>query len=248
MKTILFLSFLFFMFNINAHTVFIIIHGTWAMNMAWYMPGGDFFDELEKSTRYIDGVAVPFLWSGKLDHGKRLYAAQGLVKLIQSYPLETKICIAAHSHGANVGILATQLLGQDPNNIHHIHAFYALGAPVCREQYVPNMHIVRYFYNLFSAGDMVQPVFGWYNREYIQHTRIANLKVMVENYDPGHSGLHHKLIGEWIPFLHERLAMSRLGNFEKFDFEKPGIIYFAENCAPKYLVDTRFLCLEQTTC
>jgi hypothetical protein len=33
--------------SIQAQSVFILIHGTWGSDAAWYMPKGYFFEELE---------------------------------------------------------------------------------------------------------------------------------------------------------------------------------------------------------
>src|ERR1700722_11052646 len=65
--------------------IFILIHGTWASDTDWHLPGGPFFDELEKSCDTCGGYLVSYNWSGRLNHESRLQAARGLLKLLQSY-------------------------------------------------------------------------------------------------------------------------------------------------------------------
>src|SRR5579872_2737400 len=145
-----------------AQTVFIIIHGTWASNMAWCKPGGDFYDEL------VDGldestIVTPFTWSGKLDNKSRLQAGKELAQFIQSYPLDTTINIVAHSHGGNVAFIASQELARHKDD-HAISKLYALAVPINSAQYMPAMHMINYVYNFFSLHDYIQPIFGIFGR------------------------------------------------------------------------------------
>lgn len=213
-------------------TVFIIVHGTWATQAGWYMPGGDFFNAVKNNTEKEETSVIPYCWSGKNNYKVRIKAAEGLVQLIQSYSPETIIWLITHSHGGNVGIIASQLLTQIATT-HKINIFYALGTPISTSAYQPNMDRIEYFYNLFSFEDYIQPVLGFFQREYPPHERIANIRVTINNKEPTHEELHSPLVGQWLPFLHEFLTTST----PSFDFTKPGIIHFADNTKPFYEID-----------
>jgi len=224
-------------FFINSHTVFILIHGTWALDENWYMPGGDFFDQLEKSVATYDTVIVPFLWSGKNNHHARIKAAHALVKLIESYAKNTIIGIIGHSHGGNVGVLASHMLTNKKSDICRITYFYALGTPVNVTCYYPNMDVITYFYNLFSFEDMVQPVFGSFTREYSMHPRIANITVTIDGKSPSHCQLHDPLIATWLPSLHT--VLEKQTQPYPFSFGQPGIVHFCCGVSPRYEIDTQ---------
>ena len=233
-KITIYLSLFYFAHITYTQTVFIVIHGTWASQEQWYMPGGDFFDALEKSAIQQQAVVTPYRWSGKNNYKDRIHAAKGLVQLIQSYSPDTTICLISHSHGGNVGVIASQLLGAMAKKTNQIYIFYALGTPINRTDYQPNMNIISYFYNLFSFEDLIQPVLGMFEREYSQHERIANIRITINNKEPNHTQLHNPLVGQWLPTLHKLLI-----TFQDFDFKIPGIIHFAENKKPIYVPDKR---------
>ncbi|HSW74169.1 MAG TPA: hypothetical protein VLG71_03345 [Candidatus Limnocylindria bacterium] len=180
--------------------VFIIVHGTWGTREAWYKQGGDFFTAIERSIKGR-GSVVSFCWSGKVDNQSRKQAGQDLAVFITSYPATTKITLFTHSHGGNVGIIASQELPQYSDK-HRIHHFYALATPVNLKGYMPNMQIIDHFYNLFSLDDLVQPVFGIFSRAYPPHQRIANIRIVVNTKGPDHEELHHPLVGGWLTHLH----------------------------------------------
>ena len=161
--------------SISAQEIFIIIHGTWALNTQWPQSEGNFFKELEESCAKINAKVAPFFWSGSLKSKKRQEAGKNLSKMIESYPEETKINIVAHSHGANVGIIASQKI------FRKINKFYALGVPVDKKNYMPNMDKINFFYNLFSTNDKIQNVFGFYERIFPPHNKIANIEITVND-------------------------------------------------------------------
>ncbi len=230
MKKILFI-FLLISTSIHAHTVFILVHGTWAQSAAWHMPGGDFFNALEQCTKHYANI-VPFRWDGSNTHTARAHAATGLVKLIQSYPQETTLRLITHSHGTNVATLASQLLGKDTNNKHTIDVFYALGTPI-NGDYQPDMRVINYFYNLFSFEDLIQPVLGMFRREYEAHARVANIRITIDSKEPNHTQLHDPLVASWLPQLHEWMRNKNI------DLSKPGIIHFAKNQELVYEIDEK---------
>jgi hypothetical protein len=221
---------------LEAKSIFIIIHGTWSADSAWYMPKGDFFDALEQTVHNKNSSVVSFRWSGGAGHDARLKAAQNLVKLIRTYHPSIALYLVAHSHGGNVAALASHMLAEDENNKHHIRALFNLGTPVM-SNYLPNMNTIHFLYNLFSFEDLIQTVLGISGREYPEHKRIANLRVFIEGKEPIHSGLHHGVIGKWLPYLHQHFkeflkSQGILGNISH-----PCIVYFSQDKAPEYVFD-----------
>ncbi len=209
------------------------------------MPGGDFFDELVKSTANSNATVIPYNWSGKLSHTSRLQAAKGLASIIQSYPVNTPIYVAGHSHGGNVALLASQLLGKDRYNKHKIQALYTLGTPIDMEIYFPDMDVITNVYNLYSRADKIQSVFGTFGREFTAHKRIANLRVTIEGKEPGHSDLHHPVIARWIPYIPDYLAKNSINSFQFFSCINPGIIHFKFQGEPRYEIDLREVALRK---
>lgn len=230
-------SLLFSAFSFGApHSYYIIIHGTWSRPFSWHMPGGDFYDALASVSQ--PGTVSFFLWSGENSHEARIAGGKKLVRYIQQfYPHDAEINIVSHSHGSNVGILASQEFAKDPYNKHRIHNFYALGTPTNTTQYMPDMNAISYFYNLFSYNDYVQPVFGFFEREYPKHDRIANICITINKKEPRHSEMHAALIAQWIPSIHEDLASQAIAGFDQFTFKKPGIIHFNDGDTPTYELD-----------
>lgn len=225
--------------------LYILIHGTWSPEATWPMPGGDFFDELTKSTAKSNATIIPYNWSGKLSDASRLQAARGLALIIQSYPVNTPIYLIGHSHGGNVALLASQILGKDRYNKHAIHTLYTLGTPINMEKYFPDMDVITNVYNFYSRADMVQSVFGTFGREFTNHRRIANLRITIEGKEPGHSDLHHPVIARWIPSIPEELAKKSINSFQFFSCINPGIIHFKFQGEPRYEIDLREVALKK---
>jgi hypothetical protein len=191
--------------TINATKLCIVIHGTWATHETWAQPGGDFFEtlrwslNLESQQLNADKVHMTaFSWSGKNDHAERQRAAQKLATTLAPLPRTTDITLVAHSHGANVCFLASQLL---VNTGHSIKTLYALGAPIDRARYQPNMSVIGSLYNLFSFGDPVQTVSGCFERALPPHPRITNIVLTCNGLRPDHAKLHTPLIAHWLTVL-----------------------------------------------
>lgn len=221
-----------------ASSVFIVIHGTWGAESNWYMPGGDFFDTLERTVCTKDSAVVPFSWTGGAGHESRLRAAHNLVKLIKTYNSDVALYIVAHSHGGNVATLASQFLACEKSNRYRIRALYTLGTPVM-SNYLPHMDVIRYLYNLFSFEDLVQPVLGMSLREYPEHKRIANMRVFIDNKEPDHVSLHDAVIAQWLPFIHqyytEYLRQKNILN----TLAEPNIMYCYRDRLPEFVYDTQ---------
>ncbi|MDR3550658.1 MAG: hypothetical protein P4L31_04550 [Candidatus Babeliales bacterium] len=218
--------------------VFIIVHGTWGIDSLWCKPGGEFFDELERTAHKMNKRVVSYMWPGYLNHDSRQLAAHGLAKLIKSYPAHMDITIFAHSHGGNVSIVASQILASDKTNKHTIEALYTLGTPINHTYYAPDMNVVRRVYNFFSFADRVQPVLGVFGRMFPDHPRIANIRLMVNGKEPGHLEFCTALAARWLPRLNQ-LVKESIGGFEKFTCSNPGIIHLTITGSPIYILDTQ---------
>lgn len=120
-----------------------------------------------------------------------------------------------------------------------IEKVYLLGTPVS-SKYMPNMGIVGALINLFSDGDLVQPVIGLYSRCYPLQDRLSNLQVTLweqgKIINPGHSVLHNSLIGQWILYIPEGLIQTGLGNFNQFRYATNGNVLFSDQNCPIYCV------------
>lgn len=246
------LFFLLYSINIFPHEhsgIFILIHGTWGSKSDWYKPESEFFKTLEQSARTINHKVIPFMWSGCFNHESRNVAGAMLAKLIQSYPHHMHITIVAHSHGGNAAIIASQILAHDPYNKHKIDALFTLGTPINEQSYKPDMSIIKKIYNFFSYEDKVQTIFGFFEREFQPHPTISNIRIFIEQEEPGHAELTSEIVAHWIPFIHEDLAAKKIGNFDKFKFIYPGIIYFYSKSELFYMIEaTRLRDIENDRC
>lgn len=187
----------------SSKVLYIIVHGTWAQHEAWAQPGGDFFETMqrtvENSQLNADKVRVAsFSWSGKNDHAERQQSAQKLATALATLPKDTAITLIAHSHGANVCFLASQLLAHTG---HTIKTLYALGTPIDRARYSPNMNVIGSLYNLFSFGDPIQTVSGCFERALPPHPRITNIALTCNGSRPNHAELHSPLVAHWLTAL-----------------------------------------------
>jgi hypothetical protein len=122
-----------------------------------------------------------------------------------------------------------------------IDRVYLLGTPVDTKTFAPQMEVIGSLVNIFSEGDVIQPVFGMYGRHYPLQARLANLETLIKErgktalIKPGHSKLHSKLIGQWLLFVPDLLADQKLGNFELFAYAKDGKIIFDDILGPQYV-------------
>lgn len=104
------------------------------------------------------------------------------------------------------------------NKSYLIEKIYLLGTPVSVEKYHPQMNVVGSLINLFSDGDLIQPVLGLYQRQYPPHERIENVELRFmaggqnQFIKPGHSALHDQLVGRWVLHIPELLQKERVGN------------------------------------
>ena len=224
-------------FTLYTKSACILIHGTWAQNELWYQSSGDFFHEIEISNQYLNLVdeVVSFSWSGKLGYPEQFEAAKKLVQKIFAYDF---VILIGHSYGVTVGILASMFIGKfnsDGKFFKKIKKFYALGVPVdpgC--EIYPDMSVIGAFYNLFSFGDIIQPVHGLHERCFNEHKKITNIAVQLDDLHPGHSELHHPAIGKHLLAIPEFYGVKKIGNFENFEDNHPAEIFFFSKKNPRY--------------
>lgn len=216
----------------------VIIHGTWAQNETWYRCGGDFFEAIKSCNHEIKVVddVVSFSWSGKLGFPAQVEAAKSLADFIDLYDF---VILVAHSHGATVGMIASQIMfnvDTSGNKKGKIAQFYSLGVPVQESIVTPSLYVIKKFYNLFSFGDFVQTVNGTCQRTFSQQKQIVNTSVLYNNLHPSHAQLHHPALGGSLLKIEDFFAQKQVGNFQEFDFCKPACISFFSYHHPLYFV------------
>ncbi len=211
----------------NPTTVAILIHGTWGLESAWHKSGALFYDTLKHSLLKNGIKLIDFNWSGKLSYQKRKEAGINLANLITSYPCNTRFILVTHSHGGNVGIIASQLLSPP----HQIIAFYSLGLPVDTSSYLPNMQVIKNFYNIFSFDDTYQTAFGMHERILPVGQGIYNINIEINHQKPQHEALHSLAIAKWLTHVDQKL--NNFNNYENHFFAE-----FYDNCLPKISVET----------
>ena len=235
-KTLVIIIFLNICGSMYSQSACIIVHGTWAKDESWYKPCGDFFESVKACNdelKIVDKV-ISFSWSGKLGYNAQLLAAQKLSNLIKKYNFVILIC---HSHGATIGIIASEIIFKtytNRNNVGRIEKFYALGAPVDTTTINPNMTTIKKFYNLFSFGDFIQTINGAYKRIFLQQENLVNISVQLNFQHPTHTELHHPSIGLWLLKIDDFFKNHEIGNFKNFCFSVPGVINFISYSHPIY--------------
>lgn len=197
-KTVLLLWFFLglskFSYPLTPNRVAILIHGTWGLNSAWHQPGDLFYETLKASLAQAQIKLVNFNWSGKLCYAKRAAAGLNLANLILSYPVNTSFIIISHSHGGNIGIIASHQLTKK----NQIEAFYSLGLPVDLTNYRPNMQVIQNFYHIFSFGDIHQTSLGMHERVFFDQPKVYNINIEINNTKPQHEDLHGLQIAKWL--------------------------------------------------
>ena len=86
----------------------LMVHGTFAKNSSWWQPSGDFHEFIRRTVRPdLYGANDRFDWSGGYSDDARAMAATDLRDWVNVHNL-AGLDIFAHSHGANVAMLASQ--------------------------------------------------------------------------------------------------------------------------------------------
>lgn len=86
----------------------VIAHGTFASDIDWYRPGGNFYEALKANRPDLDVHDQSYQWSGGYTDKARREGAQALMKWIADQGLNVPDFFA-HSHGGTVAHLATKL-------------------------------------------------------------------------------------------------------------------------------------------
>lgn len=180
--------------------VWIVVHGTYAKDALWYRQEGSFFEGL-KANLPENASLYSFSWSGKLKHEKRLQAGKELAEFIEQHvPSYAKLCIVAHSYGSAVATVAAHELYEKKSE-NRIHQLFTLGSPISSYYYNPTMEKIDSLYNIFSFGDVIQPIFGLATRVYPTHAHIWNIEMKKDGLCPDHNDLHCPELAELLPFL-----------------------------------------------
>ena len=86
-----------------------VVHGTWARSADWWQPGGDFHTYILQNVRPdLYSANDRFEWSGAYSDAARTQGAIDLHDWVQNKGFNAPD-ILAHSHGANISMLATQM-------------------------------------------------------------------------------------------------------------------------------------------
>ena len=109
---------------------------------------------------------------------------------------------------------------------------------------MPDMDVINILFNLYSKGDIVQPVFGFYSRLFPEHDRIANFRVTIEDSgifgdDPSHSEMHDPIVAQWILDIPYALKETQTNGFENYNDFHNGKIYFDTQGSPFFKKDKK---------
>jgi len=162
---------------LSRDSITVMIHGTWASDGKWWRPRGDFFEYAKKDLMRTDlyGEGDQFRWSGKNRDSKRREAGASLDQWLRSHPA-AEINVFAHSHGANVAMLAT-------HNDTRIDRLVMLSPPV-RKDYFAKWKNVGDAFNIQADFDPVVAIARggqWFKRREVKEKKLkAN----------GHSASH----------------------------------------------------------
>ncbi len=199
-------EYLYYDYQPRKHVFF--VHGTFGHDQAWYQKNGDFYNEYVAQIA-TSVVVYSFSWSGRCSHEHRLQAAHSLARkiLLSCHPSDD-ITLIGHSHGANVCIMAVnELVKKHP--MYKIKRVISLATPVSYDPlYTPNMKCIDRLYHFFSFGDLVQPVFNFFERVFESHPRIWNIAVKIDGKFSGHSDLRSPIM---VSFL-KQVDMYKLEN------------------------------------
>lgn len=193
----------------EAQDVWILVHGTFANKaariiprVAWWKENQPFYNALKQALtkKKISFSLNAFIWSGSLQHEKRVQAGMELAGyIIKNTKPHQKIHIVAHSHGGNVALLAAGFL-QEAQAQQKISYLFTLGTPI-GPSYTKTAHLIGRIDNLYSYGDLIQPVFNMFKRVFEPAKHIYNIQVRFKNHCPTHIQLHDACIASCIPLL-----------------------------------------------
>ncbi|MBU4269937.1 alpha/beta hydrolase [Candidatus Dependentiae bacterium] len=117
---------------------------------------------------------------------------------------------------------------------------YILGTP-CGADYWANMNVIQFLFNIYSEWDIIQALVGDRLLPEPKHERAVNLEIKIKHSGlfglfnkPSHTQMHAEIIAKWILYIPFYLMTEKKSGFDKFSFEKNGVIQFADGRLPKY--------------
>ncbi len=134
-----------------------------------------------------------------------------------------------------------KLLNKNINKDFLMDAVYTLGTPNDIPDYEANMNVVGYLFNLHSYGDLVHNLIGDHVLPEPRHKRAVDLEIRIKGTGwfgltnkPGHLKMHSEEIAKWILYIPFHLINEPKTGFNKFTFDRRGIVKFEENKLPIY--------------
>jgi|SaaInlLV_10m_DNA_2_1039722.scaffolds.fasta_scaffold00331_13 hypothetical protein len=131
-----------------------------------------------------------------LDNAITLSGARGRINM-KKQAIDTWLSIRKTKLALEEGSFAVKKKKKGKEKKYKIDEAYLLATPVDTIYYAPNMEVIGCVYNIFSLGDMLQPVGGIYKRMYPEQDRLWNIRLKIsESRDPTHMQMHHPIIAE----------------------------------------------------
>lgn len=161
----------------------VVIHGTWASEGSWWRPNGDFHSYLKDQLglEHLYDGEEPFIWSGRNRNRARHDAAESLLQWVEGHN-PRHLEIYAHSHGANISMLAT-------HSGLEIRRLVMMSPPV-RSDYFPLWDQVEEAFNIQARFDPVVAIAHggrWFDMPKVRELELAN---------SGHSASHDPAVWE----------------------------------------------------
>lgn len=232
-RVISFLLFTIFSSNLRSEDIVILIPGTFSKNSSWYKPGGKFYDYLKKSSEQNNKKLIHFEWSTDNTHKARKQGGIELANLMAHSKPEDKFTLIGYSHGGNVAIIASQEL-KNLGFKNKIESLFTVATPIDCNKYNPDMDAIECIYNLFSFGDKIQNIGGFFARVLPKHERIANIEIYINGTQPDHFHICETPLTNFIFSIHNDLAK----NINTF-FTDDSIVCFNDDATYKYEIDPK---------
>lgn len=231
--------------SLHTKDIWVLIHGTFANKAAriikkarWWKPRCDFYKELNAAIPK-DATVEYFEWCGSNSHEKRIIAAkQLLVFLAKHVKPNDKVHLVGHSHGGNIILLASQELAKHKSKF-TFASVYTLGTPVSKN-YTPAMTHIKKLYNLFSYGDMIQPVLNIFGRVFDKHKNIYNIQITIDGTKPRHLQLHSPIIAHHLPKISSLIPNNKPHHISFFS-DKPPVATLDINRKKDLEIDKYFI-------
>lgn len=128
------------------------------------------------------------------------------------------------------GLFDVTFTSRQPSLIPCIDIVHCLGTPIHTDQFLPNMHVIKSVYHYYSEGDLVQSVFGRYDRMLPAQEGCANLKIVFHKksqslHHPSHSELHDICIADWLLSCTQFAVLGKTSTVIIHEPASPVIVY-----------------------